>query len=42
MTEHRITYITTPVEVAEQIAAALVEEDLARCVNSVAQVRSIY
>ena len=42
MTQHRITYITTPVEVAEQIAAALVEEDLARCVNIVEQVRSIY
>jgi len=42
MTEHRITYITTPVEVAEQIAAALVEEDLARCVNIIEQVRSIY
>jgi len=42
MTQHRITYITTPVEVAEQIAAALVEEDLARCVNIIEQVRSIY
>lgn len=42
MTQHRITYITAPVEVAEQIAAALVEGDLARCVNIIEQVRSIY
>jgi periplasmic divalent cation tolerance protein len=42
MTQHRIAYITAPVEVAEQIAITLVEEDLVRCVNIVEQVKSIY
>lgn len=42
MTEHRILYITAPVEVAEQIATTLVEEDLARCVNIIEHVKSIY
>lgn len=42
MTEHRITYITAPAEVAEQIADTLVKEELARCVNIIEHVRSIY
>ncbi len=42
MSEHRITYVTTPIEVGEQIATTLVQEDLAVCVNIVERVRSIY
>lgn len=42
MTKNRIVYITAPVEVAEQIAGVLVEEDLARCVNIIEHVKSIY
>jgi len=42
MTEHRITYITAPAEVAERIANTLVEEKLAACVNIVDRVTSIY
>lgn len=42
MSEHRITYVTTPVEVSEQIANILVENDLAVCVNIIEKVRSIY
>ena len=42
MSEHRITYVTTPIEVGEQIAIALVEDDLAVCVNIIEKVRSIY
>jgi periplasmic divalent cation tolerance protein len=42
MSEHRITYITAPAEVAERIANTLVEENLATCVNIVDKVTSIY
>lgn len=42
MSEHRITYITAPAEVAERIANTLVEENLAACVNIVGKVTSIY
>ena len=42
MSEHRITYVTAPAEVAEMIANTLVEEDLAVCINIVEQVRAIY
>lgn len=42
MSEHRITYITTPVEVAEQIASTLVEEELAVCANIIDHVKSFY
>lgn len=42
MSEHRITYITAPTEVAEQIAHVLVEENLAVCINVIALVTSIY
>ncbi len=42
MSEHRITYVTTPTEVAEQIATTLVEVELAVCVNVIEQVRSVY
>ncbi len=42
MTQHRLIYITAPAEVAEQIASTLVEEELARCINIVEQVKSIY
>jgi periplasmic divalent cation tolerance protein len=42
MSEHRITYITAPAEVAERIANTLVEEKLATCVNIVGSVISIY
>lgn len=42
MSEHRITYITAPMEVAEQIAVALVEENLAACINIIEKVKSIY
>ncbi len=42
MTKNRIVYITAPVEVAEQIAGVLVEEDLARCVNIIEHVKSVY
>ncbi len=42
MSEHRITYITAPAEVAERIANTLVEEGLAACVNIIEKVVSIY
>jgi periplasmic divalent cation tolerance protein len=42
MSEHRITYITAPAEVAERIATTLVEENLATCVNILGKVTSIY
>lgn len=42
MSEHRITYITAPAEVAERIANTLVEEGLATCVNIIGKVTSIY
>jgi periplasmic divalent cation tolerance protein len=42
MTQHRIIYITAPAEVAEQIAVVLVEDDLARCVNIIEHVKSVY
>ena len=42
MSEHRITYVTAPIEVAEQIATTLVEDGLVVCVNIVEQVRTIY
>ncbi|MCP4565973.1 MAG: divalent-cation tolerance protein CutA [FCB group bacterium] len=42
MSEHRITYVTAPSEVAEQIATTLVEDGLVVCVNIVEQVRTIY
>ncbi|MFH1700015.1 MAG: divalent-cation tolerance protein CutA [Candidatus Zixiibacteriota bacterium] len=42
MSEYRISYITVPVEVAEQIAQTLVKEELAACVNIIDQMLSIY
>ena len=42
MSEYRISYITTPAEVAEQIAMTLVKEELAACVNIIDDVLSIY
>ena len=42
MSEHRITYITAPSEVAERIATTLVEEGLAMCVNIIERVTSLY
>jgi len=42
MSEHRITYITAPAEVAERIANTLVEEKLAACVNIIDKITSIY
>jgi periplasmic divalent cation tolerance protein len=42
MSEHRITYITAPTEVAERIATTLVEESLAMCVNIIERVTSLY
>jgi len=42
MSEHRITYITAPLEVGEQIAITLVQEQLAVCVNIIDSVKSIY
>ncbi len=42
MSEHRMSYITAPAEVAEQIATSLVKEDLAISVNIIDQVTSIY
>lgn len=42
MTEHRITFITAPTEVAERIATTLVEDKLAACVNIIDRVSSIY
>ncbi len=42
MSEHRITYITAPAEVAERIANTLVEESLAACVNVVDKIVSFY
>jgi len=42
MSEHRITYITTPTEVANQIATTLVKEDLAVCINIIERVQSVY
>ncbi len=42
MSEHRITYITTPMEVADQIASTLVEDGLAMCVNIVDSITSVY
>jgi len=42
MSEHRITYITAPSEVAERIATTLVEENLAMCVNIIERVTSLY
>lgn len=42
MSEHRMSFITAPAEVAEQIANTLVEEDLAVCVNVIDQLLSIY
>ncbi len=42
MSEHRMSYITAPAEVAEQIANTLVQEDLAVCINIIDQVVSVY
>ena len=42
MSEHSVTLITAPTQVAEQIASALVEENLAACVNIIEKVRSVY
>ena len=42
MSEHRMSYITAPAEVAEQIANTLVQEDLAVCINIIDQVLSLY
>ncbi len=42
MSEHSITYITAPGEVADRIATTLVEDKLATCVNIVDRVTSIY
>ena len=42
MSEHRITYVTAPAEVAEQIANTLVEDKLAMCINIIERIRSIY
>lgn len=42
MSEHRITYVTAPSEVAEQIATTLVEGGLVVCINIIEQVRTIY
>ena len=42
MSEHRITYVTVPAEVAERMATTLVEERLAMCVNIIDHVRSIF
>lgn len=42
MSEHRMSLITAPAEVAEQIANSLVQEDLAICVNIIDQLLSIY
>ncbi len=42
MSEHSVTLITAPTQVAEQIAATLVEERLAACVNIIEKVRSVY
>ena len=42
MSEHRITYVTAPTEVGEQIACTLVEEGLAVCINIMENVKSIY
>lgn len=42
MSDHRITFITAPTEVAEHIASILVEENLAMCVNIIPQMKSIY
>ena len=42
MSEHRITFVTTPVEVGQQIATTLIQEDLAGCVNIIEKVNSIY
>lgn len=42
MSQHRITYVTAPAEVAEQIATTLVDIDLAVCINIIEKVGSIY
>ncbi len=42
MSEHSITLITTPTQMAEQIATTLVEENLATCVSIMEKVKSIY
>ncbi|MDD4052946.1 MAG: divalent-cation tolerance protein CutA [candidate division Zixibacteria bacterium] len=42
MSEHSVTLITAPTQVAEQIAVTLVEERLAACVNIIEKVRSVY
>jgi periplasmic divalent cation tolerance protein len=42
MSEHRITYVTVPAEVAERMATTLVEERLAMCVSIIDHVRSIF
>lgn len=41
-TRYRLVMVTAPVAVAEPLAAALVEEGLAACVNIVSSVLSIY
>jgi periplasmic divalent cation tolerance protein len=42
MSEHSVTLITAPTQVAEQIATTLVQERLAACVNIIEKVRSVY
>ncbi|NMC42304.1 MAG: divalent-cation tolerance protein CutA, partial [candidate division Zixibacteria bacterium] len=42
MSEHSVTLITAPIQVAEQIASTLIEENLAACVNVIEKVRSVY
>lgn len=42
MSEHSVTLITAPTQVAEQLASTLVEENLAACVNVIEKVRSVY
>jgi periplasmic divalent cation tolerance protein len=37
-----IAFVTCPVEVAETLAGALVEEGVAACVNVLPQIRSVY
>lgn len=40
--EHVVCLVTTPPERAREIAGALVERELAACVNIIAAVRSVY